>query len=203
MPVDESFIMLNTRILSVLCNVNIVFLQKSKYVFLVKVVNGKVKKNASYNLQIFKFTVEVCHSAQDVLPLPISEIKNKTKFCQFKNHKLLNFVVSSVFCCCVLPLNSFPSSHTKKVISSNLSLRGFQFWDVFLVWGIRSYLEKNPDVINRPQHSGEGGLSTSDEVAVTRDDQLCLFSVLFRNVSRLPVETNKSNVCIILQLVLY
>lgn len=45
--------------------------------------------------------------------------------------------------------------------------------------------------MNKPQHSGEGGLGTSDEVAITRDHQLSLFSVVFRNVGGLPVESNK------------
>lgn len=30
------------------------------------------RRKKVYNLQIFKFTVKVCHSAQDVLPLSVS-----------------------------------------------------------------------------------------------------------------------------------
>lgn len=43
----------------------------------------------------------------------------------------------------------------------------------------------------KPQHPTEGGLSPTDEVAITRNHQLPLLSVLLRDVGGLPVERNK------------
>lgn len=47
------------------------------------------------------------------------------------------------------------------------------------------------DIFQEPLHASEGGLGASDEVAITRDHQLPLFSVVFRNIKGLPVERHK------------
>lgn len=43
----------------------------------------------------------------------------------------------------------------------------------------------------KPQHPTEGGLSPTDEVAITRDHQLPLLSVLLRDIRGLPVRRTR------------
>lgn len=45
---------------------------------------------------------------------------------------------------------------------------------------------------DEPQHSTEGGLSPTDEVAITGNHQLPLLSVVLRDIRGLPVERNKA-----------
>lgn len=94
------------------------------------------------------------------------------------------------------PIKSGPTGLTTEIASSNSAMREFQhFFGRILdpnccFMGPEVIGGKNTDVVNKPEHSTEGGLGPSDEVAVTRDHQLCFFSVVFRNVTGLPAESN-------------
>lgn len=46
-----------------------------------------------------------------------------------------------------------------------------------------------------PQHPTKGGLSSPDEVAISRDDQFSLFFVVLWNVRGLPVEHGEGEEC--------
>lgn len=59
-----------------------------------------------------------------------------------------------------------------------------------MLHGIKSHKERQKtDVAGKPQHSTEGSLGTSNEVSITGNHQLCLLSVVLRDVVGLPVKS--------------
>ena len=115
--------------------------------------------NLFCELKILKVTVMLCHPAQDVLPLPIPETKQKGEC-----HCLY----------CLYGLRSMPLFYC--------------MFAKRYVCNLECLCRKKREVIavGKPEHPAEGGLSPSDEVAVAGDDKVGFFLIVLWILLGLP-----------------
>lgn len=126
------------------------------------------------SLEVFKLAIKVCHSAQDVLPLPIpaKRWKNKTK----KKQALSSHIRKTI-------LNALTAN---KTMHASI-IKWMLFWHKCITDKTSSSKCKRRWSVHKPQYTTERSLSPSYEVAVTGNYHLSLFSVVLWNIRRLPV----------------